>query len=243
MPEPAQARISSSPAVLVFFQAGDSSIIDDFSPLVAPAAVNYLPNPDLVDIARDHAIHQLARILTGDQILVERRDVDKGSSVADGIVLVLVMHFIDTDCVISRPLTIIQALTQRKSSLVECSSNGQGGVLGWLISFVCRRESSRMDYKQCCRCTAMECELFTDSKSRRCLADKIQTSRYNELSCQDRPNHDITLERHSSLERASQRPLVRSRCSLAAFNTVTVRILAIFTSQPLSHLPESWYAV
>ena len=83
-----------------------------------------MPNPDLVDITRDHAIHKLGGILASDQILVKRRDVDKGGSVADGIVLVLMMHFIYADGVVSRPLAIIQALTERKSSLVERGSNG-----------------------------------------------------------------------------------------------------------------------
>jgi hypothetical protein len=42
---------------------------------------------------------------------------------------VLVMHLIHADRVISRPLAIIQALAERKSSLVKCSSNRQGSLV------------------------------------------------------------------------------------------------------------------
>ena len=84
---------------------------------------------DFVDVARDHAIHQLGRILAGDQVLVERRDVDERRGVADGVVLVLVMHLIDADRVVARPFAVVQALAERECSLVKRGSDGQGSGL------------------------------------------------------------------------------------------------------------------
>ena len=55
------------------------------------------PTLHLGDIARDDAIHQLGGVLARDQILVERRDVDERGRVADGVVLVLVMHLVHAD--------------------------------------------------------------------------------------------------------------------------------------------------
>ncbi len=119
LPEPAQAGVGSGPAIFVFFQASDGTVVDHVALLVAPAAVNYLADSHLADIAGDHAIHHLGGVLAGDQILVKRRNVDERRSVADGVVLVLVMHFVDADGVISRPLAVIQALAKRKSSSRE----------------------------------------------------------------------------------------------------------------------------
>jgi hypothetical protein len=36
-----------------------------------------------------------------------------------------VMHLVNADCVVSRPLAVVQALAQGKSSVVECGSDGQ----------------------------------------------------------------------------------------------------------------------
>jgi hypothetical protein len=41
---------------------------------------------------------------------------------------VLVMHFVHTDRVVSRPLAVIQTVAEGESSLVKCSSNGQGDL-------------------------------------------------------------------------------------------------------------------
>ena len=125
LPEPAQAGIGGGPAILVVFEARDGAVVDDFSLLVAPAAINYLAHSHLGDVARDDAVHQLGGVLARDQILVERRDVDERGRIADGVVLVLVMHFVHADGVVSRPLAVIKTLAKRKSSLVKCGSNWQ----------------------------------------------------------------------------------------------------------------------
>jgi hypothetical protein len=39
------------------------------------------------------------------------------------------MHFVYADCVVSRPLAVIQALAQGEGAFVECSSDGQVGSL------------------------------------------------------------------------------------------------------------------
>ena len=68
--KPAQAGIGSGPAIHVLLQPGDSPVVDDFSLLVAPAAVNHLTHRNLVDIAGDYAVHQFRRIFPRDQVLV-----------------------------------------------------------------------------------------------------------------------------------------------------------------------------
>ena len=83
------------------------------------------PDFDLVDVASDDAVHQAGRIFAGDQILVERRDVDERGRVADGVVLVLVVHFVHADGVVARPFAVVQAVAEGESSLVKCGSDGQ----------------------------------------------------------------------------------------------------------------------
>src|SRR5579872_856239 len=129
LPEPAQARIGGCPAINVLLEMRDRAVIDDLAILVAPAAVDNLPDFHLVDVARDDAIHETGRVFAGDQILVERRDVDQRTSVPDRVVLVLVVHFVDADRVISGPLAIIQAITKGERSLVKRGSDGQSEFL------------------------------------------------------------------------------------------------------------------
>ncbi len=64
--------------------------------------------------------------LPRDQILVERRDIDQCAGIADGVVLVLVMHFVHADRVVSRPLAVVEAVAEGKGSFVKRSSDGQG---------------------------------------------------------------------------------------------------------------------
>ena len=123
--EPAQAGIGRRPAIDILFEPRDGAVVDDLALLVAPTAIDDLSHFDFVDVARDHAIHQLGRVLAGDQVLVERRDVDERRGVADGVVLVLVMHLIDADRVVARPFAVVQALAERECSLVKCGSDGQ----------------------------------------------------------------------------------------------------------------------
>src|SRR5262249_8632285 len=98
--------------------------VDDFALLIAPAAVDDLSNLHLVDVTGDDAIHQLGRVFAGDQILIQRRNVDERSRVANGVVLVLVMYLVHADRVVSRPLAVVQAVAKRESALVKGSSDG-----------------------------------------------------------------------------------------------------------------------
>ena len=123
--EPAQAGVGGGPAVGVFVEARDGAVVDHLALLVAPAAVDHLAHADLVDVAGDDAVHQLGGVFAGDQVLVERRDVDERGGVADGVVLVLVMHLVDADRVVARPLAVVQAVAERESSLVKCGSDWQ----------------------------------------------------------------------------------------------------------------------
>ena len=123
--EPAQAGVGGGPAIDVFFEARDRAVVDDLALFVAPAAINHLAHFDFVDVASDDAVHQAGRVFAGDQILVQRRDVDERGRVANGVVLVLVMNFVHADGVVAGPLAVVQAVAQGESSLVKCGSDGQ----------------------------------------------------------------------------------------------------------------------
>ena len=125
--KPAQAGIGGGPTIFVFFETSEGAVVNDFALLVTPAAVDDLADGDFVDVARDHAIDELGGVFASDQILVERRDVDERTSVADGVVLVLVVHFVHADRVVSRPLAVVEALAEGKGSFVKSGSDGHKG--------------------------------------------------------------------------------------------------------------------
>jgi len=64
----------------------------------------YLIDGHLVDVAGDDAIDEFAGIAAADAVFKKRRDVDQSRGAADGVVLVLVRHFVDAGGVIARPL-------------------------------------------------------------------------------------------------------------------------------------------
>ena len=127
--KPAKAGIGGGPTVVIFTKAGDRPVVDDIAFRVAPAAVDDLVHGDFVDIPRDDAVDETRGVGAGDAIFVKRRDVNERGGVADGVVLVLVMHFVDADGVIARPLAIVEAFAEGESAFVKCGSDGQGKLL------------------------------------------------------------------------------------------------------------------
>ena len=123
--EPAQAGIGCGPTVVVFAEAGDGAVVDDFAFGVAPAAVNDLVDGDFVDVARDDAIDEASGVAAGDAVLEEGRDIDECGGVADGVVLVLVMSFVDTDGVVAGPFAIVEAFAQCERAFVKRCADGQ----------------------------------------------------------------------------------------------------------------------
>ena len=87
-----------------------------------------MPDRDFVDIARDDAVHQFGGVLACDQVLVQRRDIDQRASIADRVVLVLMMYLVYADGVISRPFPVVQAVAEGESSIVKSGSDGQGSL-------------------------------------------------------------------------------------------------------------------
>jgi len=124
--KPAQVGLGGSPAIAVFVQPRDGAVVHDFALLVAPAAVNHLSLRNLVDVASNDAVHKFGGIATGEQVLVERGDINQRSGIADCVVLVLMVHFVSADRVVSRPLAVVEALTKRESTFVKCGSDGHG---------------------------------------------------------------------------------------------------------------------
>src|SRR5438094_3491983 len=122
--EPAQVRLGGGPAIAVFVEARDGAVVNHFALLVAPAAINHLSLGHFVNVARDDAVHQLGSVAPGDQVLVQRRDVNQRRCIADSVVLVLMVHLIHADRVISRPLAIIEALAEREGAFVKGGSDG-----------------------------------------------------------------------------------------------------------------------
>jgi hypothetical protein len=127
--KPAKTWIGGSPAIFVFSQARDGAVVNDFAFGIAPAAVDDLIDSDSVDVARDDSIDETRGVWTSDAIFVERRNIDKRGGVADGVVLVLVVHLVDADGVIAGPLAIVEAFAKGESAFVECGSDGQGNLL------------------------------------------------------------------------------------------------------------------
>src|SRR5581483_11575481 len=123
--EPSQAGIGGCPAVGVLGKARNCSVVDDLAMFVAPTAIDHLSNGNFIDVTSDYAIDELGRVASGDHVLVQRGYVDQRGGIANRVVLVLMVYFVNANGVISRPLPVVQAVTQRKGSLVKCSSNWQ----------------------------------------------------------------------------------------------------------------------
>ena len=96
----------------------------DFAFGIAPAAVDDLVDGDFMDVASDDAVDEFGGFAAGHPVFEERGDVDERGGIADGVVFVLVVHFVDADGVIARPLAVVQAFAKRQSALVKCSSDG-----------------------------------------------------------------------------------------------------------------------
>src|SRR5664279_5491631 len=65
-------------------------------------------------------------VTSSDHVLEQRGHVDESCRVANGVVLVLVMRFVDADCVEPGPLAVVQALAEGEGSLVDCRSYRHG---------------------------------------------------------------------------------------------------------------------
>ena len=123
MLKPAQAGIRRGPAILVFAEARDGAVVNDFSFRIAPAAIDDLIEGDFVDIACDDAVDELRSVAAGDVIFEERRDVDERDGIADGVVFVLMSHLINADGIVARPFAIAQAFAQRQGAFMKGSSD------------------------------------------------------------------------------------------------------------------------
>src|SRR5258708_5712495 len=122
--KPAEVGLGGGPAISVLVQPRDGAVIDNLALLVAPAAIDHLALGDLRDVSRDDSIDQLGGVAPSDQVFEQRGDVDERGGIADGVVLVLMMHFVGADGVVSRPLAVIKALAQREGAFVKSSGDG-----------------------------------------------------------------------------------------------------------------------
>src|ERR1700733_7473281 len=124
--EPPHARIRSSPAIQIFIQTREGAVVNHLSLLVAPAAIDHPAHCHSIYVARNHAIYELCRVSSADPVLEQRRHVNHRSGVADRVVLVLVVRFIDARGVVSGAFAKVQALAQAKGILVNGGSNWHG---------------------------------------------------------------------------------------------------------------------
>lgn len=129
LPEPAEAGIGGGPAVVVFAEPGDGAVVDDLAFGIAPAAVDDLVHGDLVDVAGDDAVDEAGGVAAGDAVFEERGDVNQRGGVANGVVFVFVVGFIDADGVIAGPFAIVEALAEREGAFVKSGSDGQRSLL------------------------------------------------------------------------------------------------------------------
>ena len=88
-PQPARVRLGARQAVRPVVEAADRAVVDDLAVGVAPRRVQHLPDGALGDVARDHAVEQPRRVAARDQVLVERRHVEKRRRIADRRVLAI----------------------------------------------------------------------------------------------------------------------------------------------------------
>ena len=88
-----------------------------------------MPDGNFIDVAGDDPVHQAGGIFAADHVFEKRTDVDEGGRIAYGVVLMLVVSFVNADGVISRPLAIVEALAERESALVKCGSDRQRTLL------------------------------------------------------------------------------------------------------------------
>src|SRR5688572_375636 len=107
----------------MLFESRHRTVVNHFSPLVAPWRVNNLAHRDLPHVACDHTIDEPRRVLAGEPVLEQRRNIDQRRGVANRVVLMFVMRFVRTDGVVTGPLAIAKTLAELKRSFVKCGSD------------------------------------------------------------------------------------------------------------------------
>jgi len=131
--EPAETRVGGSPAIVIFAETGDGAVVDDVALGIAPTAVDDLVDCDFVDVAGDDAVDEFGGVFSGDAIFEERGDVDERGGVADGVVLVLVVHFVDAYGVVAGPFAVVEALAKGEGAFVECGSYWHWGSVALVV--------------------------------------------------------------------------------------------------------------
>ena len=121
--EPALARVRGSPTIRVLTYTRDGAIVNNLAVLITPAAVNHLAYAHLVNVACDDTINEARGILSGDHVLEQRSDVDQCRGIADRVVLVLVVRFVDADGVIAGPFAVAETVAQTEGSFVKRGSD------------------------------------------------------------------------------------------------------------------------
>src|SRR5208282_480332 len=104
--------VGGGPAIVVFAETRDGAIVDDVALGIAPATVDDLIDRDFVDVASDDAVDEFGGVFSGDAIFEERRDVNQRGGIANGVVFVLVMHFVDADSVVAGPFAVVEAFAE-----------------------------------------------------------------------------------------------------------------------------------
>jgi len=121
--EPAQAGIRGSPTIFVFAQTRDGAVVNDFAFRIAPAAIDDLVDGNFIDVAANDPVDKLGGTGAGDAVFEQRRNVNERGGIANRVVLMFVVHLVDADGVIARPLAIAQALAQRQRAFMKSSSD------------------------------------------------------------------------------------------------------------------------
>jgi len=79
---------------------------------------------------RDNAIDEAGGVAAGDAVLEEGRDIDQCGGFADGVLLVLVVSFVDANGVVAGPFAVVQALAEGEGSFVKGRADGQSEASG-----------------------------------------------------------------------------------------------------------------
>ena len=123
--KPAQVRVGGGPAIRRRVESRDGPVVDDVAVLVAPACIDDLPVRDLRGVPGEDAVDQAGRVGTPDEVLEQRRHVDDGGRLADGVVLDVPRVGIGAGGEVAGPLAPLELAHEGRGARVKGRAVGE----------------------------------------------------------------------------------------------------------------------
>ena len=92
--QPPQRGIGRGHAVRLIAQDRDRTVVDLFALVVTPGRVQHLADLGFADVARDDVIEQPRGVTAGDQVLVQRRDIEQRRGIPNRVVFAIVRELV-----------------------------------------------------------------------------------------------------------------------------------------------------